>query len=43
MDYAFQTAAMGIMCLELVTGGDLQVQRTIGHCPKQCLVLVPSS
>eukprot|EP00903_Cladosiphon_okamuranus_P006169 g6066.t4 len=24
MDYAFQTAELGIMCLELVTGGDLQ-------------------
>lgn len=25
MDYAFQTPELGIMCLELVTGGDLQV------------------
>ncbi len=26
MDYAFQTPELGIMCLELVTGGDLQVR-----------------
>lgn len=33
MDYAFQTPELGIMCLELVTGGDLQV-RTLRHTHK---------
>lgn len=29
MDYAFQTPELAIMCLELVTGGDLQVREHV--------------
>ncbi|CAM9270961.1 unnamed protein product, partial [Scytosiphon promiscuus] len=34
MDYAFQTPELGIMCLELVTGGDLQ-QEAIDAAPER--------
>lgn len=37
MDYAFQTPELGIMCLELVTGGDLQVCLDCGIVQNQSM------